>query len=946
MVDEVVEQPPRSFAFGPFVLIPERRLLLEGEAPVRIGGRALGILTALVEHSGKLVGKRELLARAWPDAVVDESNLKVNMAALRRALGDSGAHDARYIATVTGRGYQFVAPVTRGFVSDPPSPSSTTARRHNLPLGKTRIVGRAEAIDSIRSDFALSRLVTIVGPGGVGKTTVALALAEQALGAFEDGVWLVDLGLLQDPNLAPNAIATAIGLAGDAPNMLSAVCESLRGRKLLLVLDSCEHLIEAAASCANRILAEAAGVQVLVTSREPLLVNGERVRRLPGLGMPPPSASVGVEVALTFPAVQLFVERASERLESFEVDDANAPIVAEICRRLDGLALAIELAATRVDAFGVAGLLEQLDDRLSVLVGDRAAPQRHRTLAATLDWSYGLLLERDAALLRALSVFAGVFAIEGASAVSGVAPSGAAAIVAELLAKSLLAVDLDGNDVAYRLLETTRAYCLDKLDASGEDGVVRQRHAEHVCEVLERATVGGQPARDWELLYRGMLDDLRGAIAWSGKHTSKRPLLIRLTLAGARLWNHFSLNDECRVHASKAIEELAAAELAGTEAEMQLQESLAGAIICTHGLLPQATNAARRALDIAVRVGDPAYHLRCLRILGVSQTIGGDLAAGKLTLEAFTAQAAVEDPSVVPAGEVHIALAELFLGRIDDARRRLEDLRQRYAKEIDSSYFARNLWDIEVVGGMVLANVQWLMGLPVTGARTALAALEHARKTGHELSVSYALAFTCPIFFWNGHYDQCLRHVTMLDEKAKRHGIIALRPVTRFYRGALACAMDVASSSGIDDLRAALAELLAMNHRIRFPWYQGVLADELARRGRFDEAEETILGALAAAESQREGWCVPELLRIHASVLTARGLTVEAESLLLKSLAAAAEVAALSWRLRTANDLASLWRDTSKPDEARELLRPIHARFNEGFATRDLAVAAQLLARL
>ncbi|MET0411943.1 MAG: hypothetical protein ABW217_11650 [Polyangiaceae bacterium] len=186
----------------------------------------------------------------------------------------------------------------------------------------------------------------------------------------------------------------------------------------------------------------------------------------------------------------------------------------------------------------------------------------------------------------------------------------------------------------------------------------------------------------------------------------------------------------------------------------------------------------------------------------------------------------------------------------------------------------------------------------------------------------------------------------MLDDKGKRYGIIAWRPAIRFYRGALACAMDVTSARGIDDLRAAVAEFLAMNHMVRFPYYKAVLADELAKRGRLDEGEETILGALAAVESQNEGWCAPELLRIHASILMALGRTDEAETVLLKSLAAAAEIGALSWRLRTANDLASLWCDTSRADEARDLLRPIHARFDEGFATRDLGVAAKLLASL
>lgn len=937
---------PRSFAFGPYVLIPERQLLLEGSASVRIGSRAMNILTALVEQPGALVSKRELMARAWPEAAVDESNLKVNVAALRRVLGDSGSREAKYIATIAGRGYQFIASVTEGYHAALPSPLvMKTGRRHNLPIGPTRVVGRAEAIDTLRTDLATSRHVTIVGPGGIGKTTVALAVAEQALGDFVDGVWLVDLALVKDPNLAPNAIAAVLGLPGSSANMLTAVCESLRGRELLLVLDSCEHVIDAAGASVNQILAGTASVKILVTSREPLQVHGELVRGLPGLLTPPSSLEITAEAALAFSAIQLFVERATDRLESFNLEDVDAPVVAEICRRLDGLALAIELAATRIDAFGVVGLLKQLDDRFRLLVGLRAAPPRHRTLTATLDWSYGLLAKESATVLRALSVFAGVFDIEGASAVSSVAPSATAAAVADLAAKSLLAVDLDVDAVAYRLLETTRVYCLDKLAASGDADAVRQRHAEHVCVVLERAMVSrsGPAAREWEAVYHGVLDDLRAALAWADRNRVDRQLLFRLTLGGCRLWNHFSLNDECRVHVTKAIQELHVAGLAGTETEMQLQESLAGAIICTQGLLPRATDAARRALTIAIRVDDAGCRLRCLRIIGVNELLGGDLLSGMRTLEKFTALAAVEDPSVVPAGGVHLASGEFFLGRLDDARRRLEDLKRRYARKVDSSYFARFLWDIEVVGGMVLSNVLWVAGLPDTAVHTALAAVEHAQKTGHELSVSNALAFTCPLFLWNGQFEQCQRHVTMLDEKAKRYGIIAWRPVIRFYQGVLACQMGLAKSTGLDDIRDALEELRAMNHMVKFPYYKGVLADELAKHGRLEEAEKTILGALDAADKQSEGWCVPELLRIHASILTADGRTDQAEALLRKSLATAGDIGAQSWRLRTANDLAKLWRDAARDDDARSLVHAIHAQFTEGAGTRDLCVAAELL---
>ena len=527
MPGDLPDRISRSFAFGPFTLVPERQLLMRGDAPVRIGGRALDILVALIERPGELVSKRELMARVWPRTVVEEANLKVNVAALRRTLGDGGPDDARYIATVTGRGYQFIAPVTTSDSSDLALTSAAaTTRRHNLPTGTTRIVGRADAIDAIRRDFEVSRLVTIVGPGGIGKTTVALAVAELALGSFRDGVWLVDLALLKDPNLAPNTIATAIGLSGNSVNTLSALCESLRDREMLLVLDSCEHIIDAAASCASKILAEAADVKVLVTSREPLLVPGERVRRLSGLGTPPSSPHLNAEEALTFPAIQLFVDRATDRLESFKLSDSDAPTVAEICRRLDGLALAIEFAATRVDSFGVGGLLKQLNDRFRLLIGRRAGPERHRTLTATLDWSYSLLSDSEAALLRAVSVFAGVFDIDGASAVADVAPAETAERLAQLAAKSLLATDLDADHIAYRLLETTRTYCLERLRVSGEDHAVRQRHAEHMCTTLERAASewAQRPAGEWGSAYGRVIDDLRGALTWTGRDAANRLL--------------------------------------------------------------------------------------------------------------------------------------------------------------------------------------------------------------------------------------------------------------------------------------------------------------------------------------------------------------------------------------------------------------------------------------
>jgi predicted ATPase/DNA-binding winged helix-turn-helix (wHTH) protein len=463
---------PRALAFGSFRLIPERQLLLHGETPVRIGCRALDLLTVLVERPGVLVTKDELIAYAWPTTTVDQSNLKVNMGALRRALDDN-AGAAKYIATVSGRGYRFVAPVEAVGPTGPvPSSPTDPPRTHNLPVGTTRIFGRADVIEAICCDLGQSRLVSIVGAGGIGKSTVAIAIAEQVAQSAAEGAWLVDLATVSDPKLAATAIATAVGLSDPSTDILAALCGFLRDRDMLIVLDNCEHVIDAVAICTTRILESAARIRILATSREPLLVKGERVRRLTGLDTPPAGAPVTALEALTFPAVQLFVERAADRLAAFELHDADAPAVADICRKLDGLALAIELAATRIDMFGVRGLVDQLDNRFRLLAGRRAAPERHRTLAATVDWSYNLLTHEEAALLRAVSVFAGSFDVDDAAAVAKTDPAQVTEDLVQLASKSLLAVDIDAGGVAYRLLETTRAYCLQWLQQDREEDPV------------------------------------------------------------------------------------------------------------------------------------------------------------------------------------------------------------------------------------------------------------------------------------------------------------------------------------------------------------------------------------------------------------------------------------------------------------------------------------------
>ena len=535
MTDDL-SQPTRFYRFGPFVLMPERQLLLQDGLPVRIGARALDLLNMLVERPGELIGKRALMARVWPDVVVDESNLKVNMAALRRALGHGAGDTAEScIATVTGRGYRFVAAVESvGLSALAASPPRRPRAPHNLPIGTTRIFGRTEVIESLVGEVDAARMVTIVGPGGIGKTTVALAVAERSLDRVPDGVWLVDLSTLTEPGDVPGAIAAAIGPSGAPSDGTTSMWRQLRDRRALLVLDSCEHLVDAIADCAQHLLANAPGVHILATSREPLMVHRERVRRLLGLSSPPEGATLDAEAALQYPAIQVFVERASERVENFRLSDADARLVGDICRRLDGMVLAIELAATRVDVFGVVGLLTALNDRFSVLAERRAGPERHRTLAATIAWSFDLLSPAEAAFLWSLAVFPGSFDADGALAVTDTTRTEALANLAQLVDKSLISPEIDGERVIYRLMNTTRSYCLEWLMESGDHATVRRRHAEYVCAVLERAKSEWalRPASEWGPSYGRVIDDLRGALDWTSRDASNRPLRIRLTLAG------------------------------------------------------------------------------------------------------------------------------------------------------------------------------------------------------------------------------------------------------------------------------------------------------------------------------------------------------------------------------------------------------------------------------
>lgn len=938
-----------SYSFGPYVLVPERQSLMRDHTTVRVGSRALEILAALIERPGELVGKAELVSRVWPDTFVEESNLKVNVAALRRALGDA-PDGTQYIATVSGRGYRFVFPVRISGQSD----ASVTAkfqgaRTHNLPVSTTRLVGRGHAVDAIRHALGVTRLLTIVGPGGVGKTRLALAIAAHLTATYEHGVWFVDLATVNDAALVPTSIATAMGLRVHSANIKAAIAAFAADREFMLVLDNCEHVIEAAASCAETFLAAAARVRIIATSREPMRVRGEQVYRLPPLETPPEVSELSAAQALAFPAVELFVERAAASRGEFVLSDGNAPVVAEICRRLDGLALAIELAAPRLDAFGTRELLDLLADQSHVLSDRRCGAPRHHTLATTLDWSYGLLAEPERVLLRRLSVFAGAFSLESACAVAvdkGRTRSECIHAVANLVAKSLVSTERGELGTHYRLLDTTRRYALQKLADSGEDDILRQRHAEHLLELAKRAEAEWKirPTAHWLAEYGRKMDDIRSALGWALSGNCNIEIGVALTVAALPFWEHLSLVEECRAGVEIALSSRFTNFRSAAD-EMKLQFAYGTALLHTRGPLPEVKAAWTTALGCAESLHDTEYRPRCLWGLCDYFTWTGDHRSALVTAEEIR-KLATDGGDLDAQNNVdrQTGTALRYLGELAEAQGHLERMIARYIPPVARSDIARFQLDPRSAARGTLANVTWLQGHPDKAAAMAQRQLEEARAAQHALALCNAVVHTtCPIALLTGDLAAAERLLVGIEAHIAEHAMTIWIAMSRCLRAEWRLLSG--DASGLAMLRGALDELLAVDFRMRCPFYIGVYAAGLGNHGDVDAGRRAIEEAIALSATTSEIWCMPELLRIKADLLGKESVNriVEAEALYMQALDLARRQGALSWELRAATALAEHWLRTDQGGRAAGVLAPVYRRFNDGFATRDLVKARALL---
>jgi predicted ATPase/DNA-binding winged helix-turn-helix (wHTH) protein len=939
-----------EFSFGSFRLVPAQQLLLDGQEPVPIGARALDILTALVERAGDVVSKNDLIHRAWPNVVVEEGNLRTQMAIVRRALRD-GEAGARYIVTVAGRGYRFVASVSRSAEPVPPALAGAQSPRPEtrVPNRLTRVIGRDDNIADVASRLSQRRFTTIVGPGGIGKTTVALAVAEQQTAYYEHGICFIDLAALIDPLTLPNTLASKLGLPISSRDIMQELIAHLREKRVLLVLDSCETHVEAAAVLAERLLKETLALHILATSREPLRAEGEAIYRLSPLTTPATSDRLSAEEALLFSAVELFVDRASS-IDTFALMDADAPIVADICRQLDGIALAIELAAVRVSTLGVNGIAHYLKDRFRLLTrGRRTALPRHRTLEATLDWSYELLSQPERAALRRLAIFAGAFALEGARAVVADDDDMDAVldVVDELIAKSLVSVDAAGDAArVYRLLDTTRAYAAKKLIESGESERVARRHARYCLGVLNaRADGHAAPSATFLVAATPLLDDIRAALNWSLSSGSGADVGVELTAAAIPLWTHLSLNAECR----KYVEHALACEQAGTRTNgsraMKLFAALGATLIYTDGPGSKARTAFENCLKCAEQSGDTDYQVRALwGLFQVRFNTGEFRGALELAKRLRLLAESSTDPGDSLLGDRLIGLAHFYLGDHVDGRRYIESMLNGYDDLIRDSHIVRFQFDQVLVAKTILARILWALGEPDRALARVHELVGEAKSTGHAMSLSLGLAqAACPITLWRGDFIAAESYIRLLVEHSAKHGLDLWKSWGNCFEGMLLLARGD-HHAGLPVLRAALNRL--PQHNMRYGGSYAYLAEALGAVGQISSGLAVIQEALGRCEQDQERWHIAEYLRIKGELLRLQpgpSAIAAAEESFLQSLEWARRQRVLSWELRSAMSLARLRVAQSRTREARDLVAGALAHFKEGFETADLAAARKFV---
>jgi predicted ATPase len=893
----------------------------------------MDILLCLLERQGDVVSPAELLASVWRGISVEPAALRVQISVLRKALEEADP-GVRYVSNVAGRGYCFVAPVRREADSAPAAPTPDRRDRRALPPALRRMIGRETVVDDLERMIATERFITVVGPGGIGKTTVALAFAHRMSREFDGDVAFVDLAIQGGDSNVASAVATALQLPRLGGDPVADIASQLRSRRLLLVLDSCEHLIAGAAALAESVWQTAPQSHILATSREPLNALGEQVYRLAALETPPLSETLSFEEVCGYPAAQLFVERVADGAGKLERRPADALLVADISRKLDGIPLAIELAAGRVDAFGLATTHSLLDSRMRLSwPGRRTALPRHVTLSATLDWSYDLLSPEEARLLRALSMFVGSFTLDAAEAVAddSLRAHGLEAL-AGLVSKSLVSADRRRTPVQYRLLDTTRDYARLKLEAAGELPTTAARHAAWTMQVFrnEEARLDARPILEWLDHFSQHIQDAQSALDWSLSENGDPSFAAPLTLASVPIWSRLDRDEECRRRIEAALRIVEP----NSRDEMALNIALVQALMdFTPHDVNRAEIACARAMELAESFDD--VHARLRIRWGLWNTRIGDapnIPKAREDARLYRELAYLRGgPFDRVVAERMVCVSELVGGDLAAAGA-ASDRAQALASTWSDSARVAYGFDPDVVSRNTLVSLLWLNGLPDTATAVGQDNLDLATAAGHLFTQAAVLADACAApAMCVGDLAAADRYAEMLDECVARGAPSSYRTWVKALRATVA-----ARRGDVGPGRSFLTG--GLPPECGHPRYASVLTDlalRLGAAGAEDVARDFADSLLQRVEATGERWIWSEVQRVRGELTPENAA---AEALFEAALAVARQQGARAWALRAATSLARRRRSA-----AEDVLKPLLASFTEGGETQDHVEARSVL---
>lgn len=938
-----------AITFGPFQLRANERLLTKEGVVVELGARAYDILIALTSAPNEIVTKQDLMSRVWPEVVVEEGSLRFHMNSLRKALGD-GRDGARFIKTLSGRGYCFVAAISRALHETHSTASAPADFSHaNLPGRLSRMIGRDEDVQRISDQIVTSRLVSIVGPGGIGKTTVAISTAHRLSERFGGTVLFVDLGMLSDPRLVTTAIASMLGIPVGAGDAQSSLIAFFRNRRALLVLDTCEHLVEAVAQLASNLINSASQVHILATSRESLQTEAERVYRLGPLTCPPEDEIISAQTIQKFPATQLFLDRARANDAQLDIDEADAPLVAGICRKLDGIALAIELTARRVGSYGLQHASDLLDEHLTLhWTGSRTAQPRHRTLQATLDWSYELLSELERVVLRRIAVFVGHFTLDAAVDVVASSSLNRPSVfeaIDSLVAKSMVSTRPIGATLRYRLLDTTRAYALAIPFEAQERSDLAIRHADYYGRWV------AQSAGDWaskktgteRAAYFAALNNVRSALEWSFGENGEVAVGVRLAAAAGPAFLAMSLMPEAHRWAERAISALTEETIGGLE-EMHLQTVFGIAATHLHGKSDAALRALNRGLEIAEAQGDVVNQVGLLSMLRTFYFRSGDFnTAHAYARRCKTAADTIQDFAASAQARSILGRSLHLAGDLADARVELEASLTDWARAGRTTIYLSH--ELHFPSEVTMARNLWLQGFPEQAEDRARKVIESAARTDRPAALTVVLGWAISVFLWNGNWDQAQEHIDTLVHQAETNSLGPFIAAGRARRGELAILRGDAGE-GVEDLRSSLAAIHAIGYELLTTEFNISLARGLKSIGQVTEALDVVERTIRNVELKGDVLYMPELLRVNGDLLlTNAARHEEAEERLWQSIDMSRVQGALGWQIRAANDLAELMVANRRVGDARKLLLPLFNQFAEGAETAELIRARLLLTR-